>query len=118
MANGYAGKIVRVNLTTKAISTIDTAKYQEFGGGYGIGSAVFWDLAVAPGQWDLQNAYDPRSVLVLMSGLLAATGVPGRKNERLRRISGGLSGALLLQGKLRRQVCHDAEACRMGRHCS
>jgi aldehyde:ferredoxin oxidoreductase len=77
MANGYAGKIVRVNLTTKAISTIDTAKYQEFGGGYGIGTAIFWDLAVAPGQWDLKNGYDPRSVLVLMSGPLAATGVPG-----------------------------------------
>ena len=77
MANGYAGKIVRVNLTTKAIGTIDTAKYEEFGGGFGIGAAIFWDLAVAPGQWDLRNAYDPQSVIALMSGPLAATGVPG-----------------------------------------
>jgi aldehyde:ferredoxin oxidoreductase len=77
MANGYAGKIARINLTNKAISTIDTAKYEDFGGGFGIGAAIFWDLAVAPGQWDLQNAYDPRSVLALMSGPLAATGAPG-----------------------------------------
>lgn len=44
MAGGYTGKILRVNLTTKTISTIDTAKYEEFGGGHGIGSAVFFDL--------------------------------------------------------------------------
>ena len=77
MVNGYAGKILRVNLSTRAIGTIDTAQYEEFGGGFGIGAAIFWDLAVAPGEWDLKNAYDPRSVLVLMSGPLAATGVPG-----------------------------------------
>ncbi len=77
MTNGYAGKIVRVNLSTKAISTIETAKYEDFGGGFGIGAAIFWDLVVAPGEWDMQNAYDPRNVLVLMSGLLAGTGVPG-----------------------------------------
>ncbi len=34
MANGYTGKILRVNLTTKEISAIDTARYEEFGGGY------------------------------------------------------------------------------------
>ena len=76
MANGYAGKILRINLTTKAISTIDTAKYEEFGGGYGIGTALFWELAVAPGEWDLQDGFDPRNVIALMTGPLAATGVP------------------------------------------
>jgi aldehyde:ferredoxin oxidoreductase len=44
MAGGYTGKILRVNLTTKTISKIDTEKYEEFGGGHGIGSAVFFDL--------------------------------------------------------------------------
>ena len=29
MTGGYAGKIVRVNLTTRAINTIDTAQYEE-----------------------------------------------------------------------------------------
>jgi aldehyde:ferredoxin oxidoreductase len=77
MANGYTGKILRVNLTTKEIGAIDTAKYEEFGGGYGMGTAIFWDLAVTPGQWDLKDPYDPRNVLPLIVGPLAATGVPG-----------------------------------------
>ncbi len=76
MANGYTGKILRINLTSREISTMDTAKYEEFGGGYGIGTAIFWDLAVAPGQWNLKDAYDPQNVIPLMSGPLAATGVP------------------------------------------
>ncbi len=77
MANGYAGKILKINLTTREISRLDTAQYEEFGGGVGMGSAIFWDLAVAPGDWDLQDAFDPRNVISLMSGPLAATGVPG-----------------------------------------
>ncbi len=77
MSGGYTGKILRVDLTSKSISTIDTAKYEEFGGGYGMGTAIFWDLAVAPGEWDLKDPYDPRNVLPIMVGPLAATGVPG-----------------------------------------
>jgi aldehyde:ferredoxin oxidoreductase len=77
MAYGYAGKILKINLTTKEIATVDTAQYEEFAGGVGIGAALFWDLAVAPGGWDLQDAFDPRNVIALMSGPLAATGVPG-----------------------------------------
>jgi aldehyde:ferredoxin oxidoreductase len=77
MANGYAGKILKINLTTREIGKIDTAQYEEFGGGVGMGAAIFWDLAVAPGDWDLQDAFDPRNVISLMTGPLAATGVPG-----------------------------------------
>jgi aldehyde:ferredoxin oxidoreductase len=64
-------------LTTKEISSLDTSKYEEFGGGYGMGAAIFWDLAVAPGEWDLKDAYDPRNVISLMAGPMAGTGVPG-----------------------------------------
>ncbi len=77
MTYGYAGKILKINLTTKEISRLDTAQYEEFGGGTGIGAAIFWDLAVAPGDWDLQDAFDPKNVISLMTGPLAATGVPG-----------------------------------------
>ncbi|MBN2062004.1 MAG: hypothetical protein JW882_16465 [Deltaproteobacteria bacterium] len=77
MANGYAGKILIVNLNNKEYRSIDTAKYEEFGGGVGIGAAIFWDLAVEPGDWDMQDAFDPRNVISLMAGPLAATGVPG-----------------------------------------
>ncbi|MDR0310044.1 MAG: hypothetical protein LBJ21_00515 [Acidobacteriota bacterium] len=77
MSNGYAGKIARINLTTKQISRLDTAKYEEYGGGYGMGAAIFWELAVAPGKWDLKDCFDPRNVLPLMVGPLAGVGVPG-----------------------------------------
>jgi len=77
MAYGYAGKILKVNLSTGEIDALETAGYEEFGGGVGMGAAIFWDLAVAPGDWDLQDAFDPRNVISLMSGPLAATGVPG-----------------------------------------
>ena len=77
MTGGYTGKILRINLTTKSISQLDTEKYEEFGGGYGIGTAIFWDLAVAPGEWDMKDAFDPHNVLPIMTGPLAGTGVPG-----------------------------------------
>jgi aldehyde:ferredoxin oxidoreductase len=87
MTNGYTGKIARVNLKTKEITTIDTAKYEEFGGGYGMGAAIFWDLAVAPGEWDLKDPFDPRHVLPIMVGPLAATGVPGAGRTSICGIS-------------------------------
>ncbi|MDR1728181.1 MAG: hypothetical protein LBT74_09720 [Acidobacteriota bacterium] len=77
MANGYAGKILRINLSTKEVTTLDTAKYEEFVGGIGMGAALFWEFAVAPGDWDLQDAFDPRNVVSLMAGPFAGTGVPG-----------------------------------------
>jgi aldehyde:ferredoxin oxidoreductase len=41
---GYVGKILRIDLTTRSVSTIETHKYEQWGGGHGIGSALFWDL--------------------------------------------------------------------------
>ena len=76
MTGGYSGKILRVNLTDRKIGSIPTSRYEEFGGGYGIGAAIFWDLCVAPGQWDLQDAFDPNNIITLMSGPLAGTGIP------------------------------------------
>ncbi len=76
MAGGYAGKILSVNLTDGRISSILTSKYEKYGGGYGIGTAIFWDLCVAPGKWDLQDALDPQNIITFMTGPLAGTGIP------------------------------------------
>ena len=43
MTAGYAGKILSINLTNKSFSVLDTEKYEEFGGGNGMGSALFWE---------------------------------------------------------------------------
>jgi len=53
MSYGYAGKILKIDLTKKETGIIDTARYASFGGGVGISAAIFWDLAVEPGDWDL-----------------------------------------------------------------
>ncbi len=72
---GFAGKILLINLTTRQISALDSAKYEAYGGGHGTGTALFWDLCVAPGGWDLQDAFDPRNIVALMTGPLAGTGL-------------------------------------------
>jgi aldehyde:ferredoxin oxidoreductase len=72
---GFAGKILLVNLTSKKIDSIDSAKYEMYGGGHGTAAAIFWDLCVAPGEWDMQDAFDPRNVISLMTGPLAGTGL-------------------------------------------
>jgi aldehyde:ferredoxin oxidoreductase len=73
MAGGYAGKILRVNLTRKSISTIDTVQYEEYGGGHGMGSAIFWDLV---GNQLPFGALDPRNVVTIMASPFSGVFVP------------------------------------------
>jgi aldehyde:ferredoxin oxidoreductase len=72
---GFSGKILLVNLTTRAMGSMESAKYEAFGGGHGTATAIFWDLCVAPGNWDLQDAFDPRNIVAFMTGPLAGTGL-------------------------------------------
>ena len=73
MAGGYTGKILRVNLTASTVSTIDTAKYEEYGGGHGMGSAIFWDLC----KDKTIQAFDPGNVITIMTSPLSGTLAPG-----------------------------------------
>lgn len=41
--NGYAGKILHTNLTDRRSAIIPTGKYQQWVGGHGMGSAIFFD---------------------------------------------------------------------------
>jgi aldehyde:ferredoxin oxidoreductase len=41
---GYVGKILYVDLTGRTTKEIPTSKYEQWGGGHGIGSALFFDL--------------------------------------------------------------------------
>jgi aldehyde:ferredoxin oxidoreductase len=74
MAGGYAGKIIRINLTNKSTSTLATARYEEYGGGHGIGSAIFWDLV---GNQLPFSALDPRNVITVIAGPFSGVLVPG-----------------------------------------
>jgi len=73
MTGGYTGKILRVNLTKKSLGTIDTGQYEEYGGGHGLGSAIFWDLV--GGQLPF-SALDPRNVVTIMAGPFGGILVP------------------------------------------
>ena len=68
---GWAGKILRVNLSTGNITTEDTEKYKEYIGGMGIGYKVMWDEVpedVGP--------FDEENKLIFAGGPLTGTGAP------------------------------------------
>lgn len=83
MSFGYAGKILRVNLSTRSIGRIDTAAYEQWGGGQGMGSAVFWDLC----QDKTVSGFDPRNVITIMSTPLSGTLSPGSTRCALQGIA-------------------------------
>jgi aldehyde:ferredoxin oxidoreductase len=65
MKGGFTGKILRLNLTEQKTSTIETSKYEAYGGGIGIGTAIFWDLV----EDKSIDAFDPRNVITLITGI-------------------------------------------------
>jgi aldehyde:ferredoxin oxidoreductase len=72
MAYGYAGKILKIDLTTRTVEHIETAKYQQWVGGHGIGSAIFWDLC----EDKTIAGTDPKNVVTIMTSPLSGTLVP------------------------------------------
>ena len=72
MGNGYAGKILKVDLTSRKIEEIPTKKYQSWGGGHGMGTAVFWDLC----EDKTVKGTDPKNVITMMTSPLSGTLAP------------------------------------------
>jgi len=69
---GWAGKVLRVDLSTGKISTEDTIeKYRDYLGGTGIGYKVIWDEVQAG-----VKSFDPANKIVYGVGPLAGTGAP------------------------------------------
>lgn len=71
--NGYAGKILRINLTDRKTSTIETKDYEQWVGGHGMGSAIFWDLV----KDKTISGFHPDNVVTIMTSPLSGTLVPG-----------------------------------------
>jgi aldehyde:ferredoxin oxidoreductase len=70
--NGYTGKILRINLTSRKISTIPTSKYEHWIGGHGMGSAIFFDLV----KDKTIDGFNPANIVTLMTSPMAGTLVP------------------------------------------
>lgn len=74
---GHVGEILKVDLTTKTVSTIPTSRYEKWVGGIGIGTALFWDeidkdyLASED-----MTGFEPENVLCIMPGILTGTLAP------------------------------------------
>ena len=71
--NGYRGKILRLNLSDRRISLIRTRAYEEWVGGHGIGSALFWNLV----KDKTIDGFDERNVVTIMTSPLTGTLAPG-----------------------------------------
>ncbi|MHB1019977.1 MAG: aldehyde ferredoxin oxidoreductase N-terminal domain-containing protein [Coriobacteriia bacterium] len=70
--DGYSGKILKLDLTAREYSVIDTEQYKQWGGGHGMGSAIFWDLVENKAvEWN-----DPKNVVTMMTSPLSGTMVP------------------------------------------
>ena len=87
MPGGFTGKILRVNLTTSEISTLPTEKYMDYGGGHGMGSAIFFDLVGAQLPFE---AFDPRNLIIMMASPLAGTFTPGAGRCEVQGLSPNL----------------------------
>jgi len=82
MMQGYASKILRLNLTKRTVSTLDTAKYEDWGGRHGMGSAIFWDLC----EDRTVSGFDPRNVITIMISPLSGTLSPASARCELQGI--------------------------------
>lgn len=71
---GYAGKILHVDLTTLTTHVIPTEKYQRWGGGHGLGAALFWDLC--PELEAIKDGRDERNVVTFAASPFSGTHVP------------------------------------------
>ncbi|MBW2621837.1 MAG: hypothetical protein JRD68_02930 [Deltaproteobacteria bacterium] len=73
---GYTGKMLRVNLSTRKISSSPSEQYTDrFLGGRGVALKVHWDEVPAK-----VNAFDPENRLVISTGPVC--GVPGLSGSR------------------------------------
>ena len=70
---GYMGKILRIDLTNRKTSIIDTISYKDWIGGHGIGSALFWDLV----KEKKISGFDPKNIVTIMTSPLSGTIAPG-----------------------------------------
>jgi aldehyde:ferredoxin oxidoreductase len=70
---GYAGKILRLDLTRGTATAIETEKYRRWGGGHGMGSALFWDFCQDK---TIKDGRHPANVCCVMTSPLNGTIVP------------------------------------------
>ena len=70
--NGYAGKILTLDLTERKVGSVPTGKYEHWMGGHGMGSAIFFDMV----KDKTIDGFHPDNVVTMMTSPLSGTLVP------------------------------------------
>ena len=70
---GFAGKILHVDLSSSEFHHIDSEKYREYGGGHGLGAALFWDLCEDK---TISDGRLPQNICSIMASPFCGTNVP------------------------------------------
>ncbi|MCP4716895.1 MAG: aldehyde:ferredoxin oxidoreductase [Deltaproteobacteria bacterium] len=70
---GYTGKILHLKLSERKYEIIETAAYDQWVGGHGIGSAIFFDLV----RDKTIDGFDEKNVVTVMTSPLTGTIAPG-----------------------------------------
>jgi len=70
---GYAGKILRLDMTNRKAIAIDTEPYRRWGGGHGMGAALFWDFCKDK---TITDGRHPANVCCVVTSPLCGTIVP------------------------------------------
>jgi len=103
--NGYAGKILRINLTDGKITAIPTSRYEQWVGGHGMGSAIFFDLV----KDKTIDGFHPDNVVTIMTSPLGHTRAGGgRQNGSPGHRRSVLSHRLVHPQQLRRPIFRHA----------
>lgn len=76
-SGGYVGSILVLDMTTKTSDIISSEKYQQWGGGCGMGSALFWDYC----EDKTISAFDPKNVVTICTSPFAGTPVPSASSR-------------------------------------
>ena len=70
---GYAGKILHLDLTNRRVAEVGTEKYRSWGGGHGLGAALFWDFCRDK---TITDGRHPANVCIIATSPLNGTPVP------------------------------------------
>lgn len=100
--NGWAGSILRINLTTGTITTEDTLpKYKPYIGGMGLGYKVIWDEVPLDA-----DPLGPQAKAVFAVGPLTASGVPCSGRMNISLLSCWSKGYSILDAHMGGHIAH------------
>ena len=110
---GYAGKILRLDMTNRKAIAIETEPYRRWGGGHGMGAALFWDFCKDK---TITDGRDPANVCCVMTSPLCGTIVPsaGGRCEVVGVGVGQYPSLLVYPHELRRPILDHAQIRRDG----